>query len=498
VQAFGSGHLQLVSTHDLAAHGVKTSDDARREFGTSLVLEGSLQQDGKRVRITWSLVDSQTHTQIAGNAITDNTGDMFGLQDHLIEDVLEKLPAEVRPGQHTGPANVLEIRSAAYDSYLRGLGFLEDYKLQDNLESAISEFKRAVAVDENYAPAYAAMGLAYNSGYRWRNRSSDWIENAKAQCGHAVAITPQLAEGHTCLGNVLVSTGHYEEAVLEFQRSLELNHDSDQTLRSLANAYQKLGKASAAEDAYRQAVSLRPNYWGVYSAFGKFYFDQARHSEALSMYKQAIQLAPLNPDGYLNLGATYSQLGQNQEAVEALKKSISLRPSFIAYGDLGAAYYYLRDYEGSAKAYTEGLKIDDKDWQNWGNLGDTLSQISSRRKEALDAYRKAIELADARLVVNARDASILAFTADYYAMLDQEHDAKERLERALKIAPADPDVLFRSAILYNHFGDVEKTLDFLSQSVDAGCSQEVIRDTPDFDHLRDDARFRKRVLKKMK
>jgi serine/threonine protein kinase/tetratricopeptide (TPR) repeat protein len=495
VQAFGGGHLQFVSTHDLAAHGVKTSDDARREFGTSLVLEGSLQQDGKRVRITWSLVNSQTHTQIAGNAITDNTGDIFGLQDHLIEDVLGKLPAEVRPGQHAGLANASEMRSVAYDSYLRGLGYLEDYKMQDNLESAITEFKRAVAVDENYAPAYAAMGLAYNSGYRWRNRSSDWIENAKAQCEHALTITPQLAEGHTCLGNVLVSTGHYEEAVLEFQRSLELNHNSDQTLRSLASAYQKLGKASAAEGAYRQAISLRPNYWGVYSAFGTFYFGQAQYADAVTMFKRAIELAPQNPDGYLNLGAGYLQMGDYRDTVDALTKSIALRPSSVAYGNLGAAYFYLRRYEESAKTLRDALKMDDEDWANWGSLGDALFQLPARRSEALDAYQRAVDLAKARLDVNPRDASVLAATAGYYAILKRERQAKEQLARALQIAPADPEVLFRAAICYEHFGDADKTLDFLSKAIAAGYPLTVIRDTPDFDHFKDDVRFREKILK---
>jgi eukaryotic-like serine/threonine-protein kinase len=345
-------------------------------------------------------------------------------------------------------------------------------------------------VDKNYAPAYAAMGLAYNAGFQWKNRGKDWVERAKTQCERALAITPQLAEGHTCLGNVFFSTGHYEEAVQQFQRSLDLDHTSDETLRSLAAAYQKQGKASAAEDAYRRAVSLRPNYWGVYGAFGWFYYNQARYADAAGMFKKSIQLAPLNHSGYYNLGAMYLLLGQYQKAVEALKQSIALRPTADAHGNLGTVYFYMRRYPDSADSLLQALKIDPKDWLNWGNLGDTLFQIPARRAEARSAYQKAIELAKARLEVNPRDASTLAFTADYYAMLDQEDQAREQLARALETAPADADVLFRAAILYNHFGDTEKTLDFLGKSVAAGYSRTVIRDTPDFDRLKDDRRFR--------
>jgi tetratricopeptide (TPR) repeat protein len=490
VQAADGGKLQLVSTRDLIEHGVKTSEQAQREFGTDLVLEGSLQQDGARIRITWSLVNPHTHTQIAANTITGETNNIFGLQDTIFDDVLAKLPQAANPGQRQELEERPDTKAAAYDFYLRGRGYLDDYKNQDNIDNAIVEFQRAIAVDQNYAPAYAAMGLAYNTGFVWKNRDKDWVDKAKTACDRALALTPQLAEGHTCLGNVFLSTGRYEDAVQEFQRSLDLNHNSDETLSSLAAAYQKLGKASAAEGAYRKAVSLRPNYWRVYNTFGIFYSDQARYSDAAEMFKKTIQLAPLNYRGYSNLGATDLMVGQYQEAVDAFKQSIALRPTGQVYGNLGATYFYMRHYPDSAENLQQALKIDSKDWLNWGNLGDTLFQIPLRRAEAKSAYQKALELAKPRLEVNPQDATILAFTADYYAMLDQEPEAREQMARALQTAPEDADVLFRAAILYNHFGDPGRTLHFLTKSIAVGYSRTLIRDTPDFDHLKDDRRFR--------
>jgi tetratricopeptide (TPR) repeat protein len=489
VQAADGGKLQLISTRDLIERGVKTSEQAQREFGTDLVLEGSLQQDGARIRITWSLVNPRTHTQLAANTVTGDTNNIFGLQDTIFDDVLAKLPQAANPGQRQELAERPDTKPAAYDFYLRGRGYLEDYKNQDNIDNAIAEFQRAIAADQNYAPAYAAMGLAYNTGFVWKNRSKDWVEKAKTQCERALAITPQLAEGHTCLGNVFFSTGRYEDAEQQFQRSLDLDHTSDETLRSLAAAYQKQGKTTAAEDAYRKAIALRPNHWAVYSAFGTFYFNQGRYAEAAGMFQQAIKRAPLNFRDYSNLGATYLYLGQYQAGIENLRQSISLRPAFEAYGNLGFCYFYIRRYQESADALQEALKIDPKDWLNWGNLGDTLVQIPSRRTEALSAYRKAIELAKPRLEVNPKDSFTLAFTADYYAMLNDERRAREQLGRALEIAPADPEVLFRAAILHNHFGDKAKTLDFLDKAVAAGYSRTVIRDTPEFHSVKDDPRF---------
>jgi len=490
VQAVDGGRLQMVSTRDLVAQGVKTSDQARREFGTDLVLEGSLQQDGARIRITWSLVDPRTHTQIAANTITGGVADIFGLQDSIFEEVLERLQLAIDPAHRQAAQERPDTKPAAYDLYLRGRGYLEDYKNPDAIENAIAEFDRALQVDEDYAPAHAALGLAYNAGFQRLNKGKEWIDKARAECDRALAITPQLAEGHTCLGKVLLSTGHYEEAVQHFQSSLDLDHNSDETLSALADAYQRQGKVSEAEAAYRKAVSLRPGYWGVYIAFGTFYYNQARYSDAAEQFEKAIQLSPQNYSGYSNLGAIYLLLGRYQDAVQALKQSTALRPAADSYGNLGVVYFYMRQYSNSADSVQQALKIDPNDFLNWGNLGDALFQISARRSEAMSAYQKAIELAEARLEVNPQEASTLAFAADYYAMLGREPQARERISRALKTAPEDADVLFRAAILYNHSGNTEKTLDFLARSIEAGYSRTVVRDTPDFDHLKGDPHFR--------
>jgi tetratricopeptide (TPR) repeat protein len=489
-QASERGHLQLVATRELVAQGVKTADQARREFGTDLVLEGSLQQSGDQLRITCSLVDPKTHVQLAAKEVTGDANQIFELQDRLFEEVLEMLPLAVErfrlPVLRARP----DTQPAAYDFYLRGRGYLEEYQNLDNIQNAIAQFQRAIDVDRNYAPAHAAMGMAYAVGFQDQNRGKNWLEQARTHCERALAITPQLAEGHTCLGNVYFLTGRYDDAVKEFQRSLDLDHLSDETLRMLAAAYQKTGQTVAAEEAFRKAVSLRPGYWGVYSAFGTFYYNQARYTDAAEEFRKAIQLAPLNYRAYSNLGGIYLLLGRYREAVDLLKQSSALRPSFESYGNLGAGYFYMGQYQDSAESLQRALKIDDKDWLNWGNLGDTLYQIPARHQEALSAYRKAIDLARLRLELNPKDSFTLAFTADYYAMVEQEPQAREHMKRALEIAPTDADVLFRAAILYNHFRDTEKTLDFLRKSVSAGYSRTVIRDTPDFDGLRNDPRFR--------
>ena len=416
-------HLQLVSTRELIAQGVKTSDQARREFGTDLVLEGSLQQDGARIRITWSLVDPRSTLKSRLTPLTGDADDIFGLQDNLFAEVLEKLPRPwiLPDGKLCRPLS--DTKPAAYDFYLRGRGYLEDYQRPDNIESAIAQFEQAIAVDGNYAPAYAAMGLAYTAGFQRNNRSKEWLDNAKRQCERALGITPQLAEGHSCLGNVFFSLGRYEDAVQQFQRSLDLDHTSDETLRLLAA---RLSEARQGLALRKRPTARRSRYvltTGMSTTLLALFITIRRAmGKRRPCFKKAINLAPLKLSGLFQPGRDLSFCSAGTRRLwTPLNSRTRLRPSFESYGNLGAAYFYMRRYQDSADNLQQALKIDDKDWLNWGILGDTLYQIPSRRHGFPRCLsQRLFNWRAPRLEVNPKDSFALAFTADYYAMLDQD------------------------------------------------------------------------------
>ncbi len=126
---------------------------------------------------------------------------------------------------------------------------------------------------------------------------------------------------------------------------------------------------------------------------------------------------------------------------------------------------------------------------NWGNLADALYWIPDRRAEARPAYRKALALAQSQLEVNPKNATAAAYIAEYSAMLDEKDAAVENARRALTLAPDDPTVMVRVALVYNHFGDKKTALMWLQKAVKAGGSRPNIRDTPDFDDFRGDSDF---------
>jgi eukaryotic-like serine/threonine-protein kinase len=480
--------LQVVPTSEIRSEGVTSVEQARKNFGVGLVLEGSLHSSGNQVRVTYTLVDAKTNRQLRAETVDADVSDAFAVEDRVVDGTLRMLGLAIKSDERVVLAAHGTGDPSAYDQYLRGRGYLLDYHKHENIDSAISAFNRALTLDPKYAEAYAALGKAYWLGFQ-EEPGSKWVEKARSACNQAVAIAPKLAEGWTCLGIVYRATGEYEQAVANFQKATVLDPTSDDAFRGLAGAYQKLNRPGEAEATFRKAISLRPQYWAGYSWLGAFYYDRGRYADAANMFQEVITLAPDNFRGYSNLGGIYVALGQYQNATSTLEKSVSIRPTGPAYLNLGTAYFSRRNFEAAASNYEQGLKLGGDDWLSWGNFADACYQLPGRREQAMNAYGKAIQLADADLKVNPRDGLTWAYRSTYLAMLDRKDEALTSLQKAISFSPQDPDVRLRAALVYNHFEDTDRTIEWLQKARAAGTSASLIRGTPDFDHLSGDPRL---------
>ncbi len=370
-----------------------------------------------------------------------------------------------------------------------GRGYLQEFQKPENIDAAIKEFEHALKVSPNYAPAYAGLGEAYWQGYR-ANRGEAWLDKAKVNCAKALSTDPNFAEGHTCLGNLYSDTGKNKEAVEEFQRAFSSDPKSVDALAGLAGAFDHLGDTAAAEQTYKKAIALRPQYWAVYNWLGNFYYGHAQYADAEKQFQKLIELTPDNFRGHYNLGAMYLLEGRYDDAIRSLNRSIELRPTMNAYSNLGAAYFYLHRFPEAIAALEKARDLDQQDYLNWGNLGDALYWSPDRRQQASAPYKKALELAQAQMHINPRDGGTLACMAGFSAMLDDRRSAFNQMQRALVLSPDDPDVMFRSALVYNHFGQRDETLAWLRKATQKGFSRSTIRDTPDFEQLSHDPEFR--------
>ncbi|HVP54973.1 MAG TPA: tetratricopeptide repeat protein [Candidatus Eisenbacteria bacterium] len=480
--------FQLIPPNELHAQGIKTVEAARREFNVDLVLAVGLQHAGDKLRITCSLIDPRTHQQVDARTVTGDMTDLFGMEDNAVAEVFGMLPENVRSQQPT-PSDVHAAEPAAYEYYVRGRGYLLDYQRPENIDAAIQQFEQALKASPNYAPAYAGLGEAYWHGYR-ADRGTAWLDRAKVNCEKALIADPKVADGHTCLGNLYNDTGKYENAVAEFQRAFSSDPRSVDALNGLAEAYDRMGNPAAAEATYKQAINLQPQYWAVYNWLGTFYYGQARYEDATAMFRKVTEMMPDNHRGYDNLGAMYLLEGKYDDANKALNRAIDLRPTMTAYSNLGESYYFSHRFPEAAAMCEKARALDDKDYLNWGNLADAMYWTPGRRPESFAAYQKAIELARALLQVNPKDATALAYVADYSAMTGDKRSALNSLQKALQLSPHDPDIMYRAALVHNQLGNQAQTLDWLKKAVNARFSRTMVRDTPDFNHLQADPTFK--------
>jgi eukaryotic-like serine/threonine-protein kinase len=383
---------------------------------------------------------------------------------------------------------------AAYDFYLQGRGYLQDYVKPENVENAIKVFNNALKKDPGFAAANAGLGEAYWRKYEFVH-DKKWADAAVENCRRGAERDASLAAAHICLGRVFTGTGKYEKAVAEYGQAAELEPTSDIAHGGLAYAYEQLGQQDAAEKTFKQAIAVRPNYWATYNWLGLFYQRHARYDDAIAMYSQVVSLAPDSFTGYYNLGGVRTLQGKYAEAIPLLQRSLEIRKTANATSNLGTAYFQLHRYADSAAAFEQSTTLDPQNYLIWGNLGDAYYWTPGRRAESRDAYAKAIALGNEKLRVNPRDAEVLSSLAMYHAMRGERKPALDDLGAALALSPKNPGLLFNAGITYQQLGDTEQALDALEKSVAGGTSPAALRDTPNFDVLRANPRYQKLVGK---
>ena len=488
--------LQVVPAAEIRAKHISTVDDSRKEFGANLALEGSLQKSAERMRINYSLVDAHTLRQIHATSLTVAATDPFGAQDAVVDGVIRMLELKVQGRERQALEGHGTQVARAYDYYLQGRGYLQNYDRAENLDSAIQVFQRALALDSSYALAYAGLGDAYWQKYE-SSREPGWIDKSRESCEQANRLDNQLSSGHVCLGTLDSGTGNYQDAALEFQRAVESEPTNDGAFHGLADAYEHLGKLQEAEKTYRRAIELRPHYWASYNWLGVFFYRQARYREAAEMFNQVVALAPDSFRGYSNLGAAYVEQARYNEAIAVLERSIAIRPSDYGYTNLGNAYFFLRRYEEADGAYEHAVKLTERDSLLWSNLGDGYYWTPGKRSQSVAAYRQAIVIAREELRVNANDSNAYGMLALCHAMLDEKKPALDALHRGLQLSPEDPFLLFQAALVYNQFDQPDEAIDWLKKAVARGYSASRIRDLPNFEPLRSRPQFQELLRAKM-
>jgi len=482
------GSLWVVPANEVRQSGVASAEAAHRAFGVTLVVTGSLQRLGDRLRLTASLVDALDLRQLRSLGPTEYAGDDLSLQDRLVEEVARMLDLAVGPPEQEALRSGGTTVGAAYPLYLEARGHLQQYDKGESLERAVSLFQQALQRDPEYALAYAGLAEAQWQLYRL-TRGTGRVDLAKRACERALRLNDLLAPVHVTLGIVHAGTGEAERALADFDRALALDPAESDALREKARAYEALGRAEEAEAGFRKAVELRPAYWGNHTHLGAFFFRQGRYREAERAFRDALALTPDNVRVWGSLGGVLQTVGRDEEAAAALERSLALQPTYRAASNLGVLEFKRGRYAEAARAFERALALDDHDFRVWRNLAAAYYWTPAQKEKARPGWEKAIHLGEEEVRVNPKDAAVLAELASCRAMLGDDARARAELARALALAPGDVEVQQLAASVYEQVGDRASALLWIRRALAAGYPREQVEQDPFLAALRGDPRF---------
>jgi len=324
-----------------------------RELGVKYVLEGGVRKAGDQVRITAQLVDATTGTELWSERYDRPMKDIFSLQDEIVRRIVTTVNLQLSLWDQRG---VLVRKHTdnleAYDDFLRG--FAHQNGTEEGNAQARQMFEKAIELDPRYADAYVAKGFSY--WFDWTNlwtQDPQTLERAFELAQKALALDDSEAAAHTLMGNVYLYKKHYDQAIAECERAIDLNPNLLPGYFWLAHTLFLSGKPTEAIGMAEQAMRLDPRNRDFYLVeVGFAYSFTGRNAEAIPMLKTHLIRNPKNFYARLALVAAYSETGRDQEARAEAAEVLRANPRFslerlsqrLPLADRALSERYFADY----------------------------------------------------------------------------------------------------------------------------------------------------------
>jgi DNA-binding winged helix-turn-helix (wHTH) protein/tetratricopeptide (TPR) repeat protein len=315
---------------------------AGRGLGVDMILEGSIQRAGGRIRVTVQLVSVDAGAPVWGQCFDESLTDIFSVEDsistRLATALVSSLTAEEKQRLHQRYTDDHE----AYDAYLRGR-HLWNTRTEDSLRKALQQFERAVERDPAYALAHAGLADCYtllgSAGYAMLP-PREALARARAAAVRALEIDPDLAEAHTSLALVKFRLDwDWTEAEREFRRAIELNPGHASAHHFYGLYLSAMGRADEAIARMERAHELDPLSLIISTALGRALHFARRYDRALEQHLKTLEREPDFAEARFNLALAYVQRSMFPEAVGELQRAIVLagrRPAMVSV--LGYVY----------------------------------------------------------------------------------------------------------------------------------------------------------------
>jgi eukaryotic-like serine/threonine-protein kinase len=295
-------------------------------LGAAVVIEGTVRQAGRRLRITAQLTSTDDGRLLWSQRFDRTLDDVFAIQDEIARTIVGTLRAtsfadlaEPVPRRYTD-------NLTAYGLYLKGR-YAWNKRSQEGVAEGIRYFEQAIAEDPNYALAYTGLADSYALHVDYSSVPvTEWFERAKGYARKALALDESLAEAHASLAwSLFIYDWDWAAADREFRRAIELHPryaTAHQWFAFLLAAHRKhddaLVEGHTALELDGASVSIRR---GV----GWLYYYARRYDQARYHLTRAIEMNPTAVESRRILGLTLAHQGQLQEAERVLREALTLQ-----------------------------------------------------------------------------------------------------------------------------------------------------------------------------
>ncbi len=469
-----------------------TAGEARKKFGVSLVISGSIQMDQSSSRLILNLIDAKTQNLIRSEKLDYSTEKNLIIQDEVISVMVSMLGLELEGETKKQITLGGSSLYSANELYLTGRGMLrEGLETQEEIDGALDLFLSAIEKDSLFAMAYAGAAQAYTYKYHF-TLDPVWNDESLKYSRKAVELNNQDAYALMSLAASLVEKGAYDEALHYYEESKDIDSSRANIYSELAYLYEMKGEMGKAEQHHRKAIELDPDSHLSYYYLGGFYYYQVRYEEATRVFEKALELSPGHLTIMHALGACYYELDHFNDAIhmfEEILEQDSAQGQVLL--NLGNIYYYQQHYEKSIAYYQEALKYTPKNYSLHSALGKAYLW-SDNRSLADESFQNAIDIGHQDM-----SCSDIHF-ATWFGLLGRLDSADFYLESF--DLPDNPEVLEASAAyliaeLYLILERETLAFPYIESALKRGFGWRDVRYSPFFKVLEDNEDFQEIVTR---
>ena len=371
----------------------RTDADAKtigKALGVPAILNGRMTQRGDQLTLNLELIDTQNENVIWADRYDRKLSDLVSLQNEIARDVSTKLKLKLSGVDAQKIATTYTTNPEAYRLYLQGR-FYWNKREEKDFRKAIEYFNQAIALDQNYAMAYAGLadGYALLATFGFMP-SAEGVPKAREFANRALSLDPGMAEPHTTLAYLLTTYDYdFVAAEPEYKRALELNPNYATAHQWFAEMLVNSGRLDEAAVEFRRALDLEPLSLPINWDYGRFFYMSRRYDESIAQHKKTLELDPSFARAHRTLADVYRVKGDYANAVEERAKFFDLvgQPQNAA---LCRAAFAKEGWSGFLKLMTAENSPLKENNNNWG-LAKAFLDLGEKDKAIAklnEAYEK--------------------------------------------------------------------------------------------------------------